>query len=173
MTDHVGSTSAHHYSHTKFRHCSPYRTLYICLFFFWLLLLANQKRYATEVLNICIRWRQTTWVVLVSTTTHIPSFTKIGHCVHTKVYLFCWNVDEKPLSSIHPSIHTYIQTDRQRDNKNLSGPSSIAGGPQLLKTICFLRISIIIRFLPPPWDNCLISFSCMVTQTAFFINLFF
>ena len=27
MTDHVGSTCAHHYPHTKFHRCSPYRTL--------------------------------------------------------------------------------------------------------------------------------------------------
>ena len=52
---------------------------------------------------------------------HTPSFTKIGHCVlirEAKVYL--WRV------------HLY----RQRDNWNLSGPSSIAGGPQSVSEAC-------------------------------------
>ena len=61
------------------------------------------------------------WVTPVPTTTYIPSFMKIGRCILAKVYLF---VDEKPTSSI--IHHTY----RQRDNENLSGPSSITGGPQ-------------------------------------------
>ena len=69
------------------------------------LLLANQNRYGNEVLNMRIWWRQTTWVVLVSTTTHIPSFTKIGQCVHARVYFL---VDEQP---IHPdSVTTKIKT---------------------------------------------------------------
>ena len=67
-TGHMGSTSAHHYPHTKFHQCSPYRTLHIWLF----LLLANQNRYANEVLNMRIWWRQTTWVVLVPPT--IPTY---------------------------------------------------------------------------------------------------
>ena len=211
------------YQCTKFRQCSSNRTLDSCL------LLANQSIYANEVLNMHIRWRQTwwvglilvpttthipsfvtvahtelwiftifivsyselickwginmrfrwrqtTWVVLVSITTnipsfidvahtklwifdffvisqseqickwgikyahsvttdhvsstcgpttHIPSFTKIGHCVlirEAKVYLWC---DEKPTS-----IHLYIHPYRQRDKWKLSGPSSISGGSQ-------------------------------------------
>ena len=72
-TDHMGSTCAHHYPHTKFHQCSPYRTLGIWLF----LLLANQNRYANEVLDMRIRWQQTTWVVLVPITTHIPSFINV------------------------------------------------------------------------------------------------
>ena len=32
-TDHMGSTCCHHYPHTKFHQCSPYRTLDICFFF--------------------------------------------------------------------------------------------------------------------------------------------
>ena len=32
-TDHMGSTCAHHYPHTKFHQCSPYRNLNIWLFF--------------------------------------------------------------------------------------------------------------------------------------------
>ena len=31
-TDHMGSTCAHHYPHTKFHHCSPYITLDIWFF---------------------------------------------------------------------------------------------------------------------------------------------
>ena len=34
-TDNVVSTCAHHYPHTKIHHCSPYRTLDICFFFFF------------------------------------------------------------------------------------------------------------------------------------------
>ena len=37
-----------------------------------------------------------------------------------------FDVDEKPTSV--KSVHTSVHTDRQRDK--LSGPSSIAGGPQ-------------------------------------------
>ena len=49
------------------------------------LLLANQNRYANEVLNMRIWWKQTTWVVLVSITTHIPSFINV---VHTELWIF-------------------------------------------------------------------------------------
>ena len=59
-TDHVGSTCAHHYPHTKFHQRSPYR-IWISDFF----VSQKRNRYANEVLNMCIRWRQTTWVVLV------------------------------------------------------------------------------------------------------------
>ena len=54
-TDRVVITCAHHYPHTKFRHCSLYKTLDICLF-----LLASQNRYANEILNTHICWWQTT-----------------------------------------------------------------------------------------------------------------
>ena len=74
-TDHMSSTCAHCYLHTKFHQCSLYRTLDIWLF----LLLANQNRYANEALNMCIQWRQTTWVVLVPITTHIPNFINVAH----------------------------------------------------------------------------------------------
>ena len=52
MTDHVGSTSAHHYPHTKVHYCSPYRTLE----YLPLLLLANQRtgigfKYAHSVMT--------------------------------------------------------------------------------------------------------------------------
>ena len=35
-TDHMSSTCAHHYPHTKFHQYSPYRTLDICLFVFFI-----------------------------------------------------------------------------------------------------------------------------------------
>ena len=63
-----------------------------------------------------IWWRQTMWVVLVPPTTHIPSFTKIGHCVlirEAKIYLW-WSYIH---TYIHPSVHTYIQTVLQMKTK--------------------------------------------------------
>ena len=80
MTGHMGRTCAHHYPHTKPHQCSPYRTLDI-----WLLLLANQNRYANEVLNMRIWWQQTTWAVLVPITTYISSFINVAH---TKLWIF-------------------------------------------------------------------------------------
>ena len=80
---------------------------------FYFLLSANQNRYANEVLNMHIPWRQTIWVVLVSPTTHIPSLTKIGHCV------LIW---ERRF------------TDRHTCKWKLSGPFSIAGSPQKTKS---------------------------------------
>ena len=49
------------------------------------LLLANQNWHANEVLNMGIWWRQSMWVVLVPTTTHISSFVT---AVHTDLYTF-------------------------------------------------------------------------------------
>ena len=124
MTDHMGSTCAHHYPHTKFHQCSPYRTLDMTF-----LLLANQNRYANEVFNMRIRWWHTTWVVIVPPTTHIPSLTKIGHCVLIREWRFtfwCW----RHLTSVHSYVHTSVHPYRQHDKWKLSGPSSIAGGPQ-------------------------------------------
>ena len=46
------------------------------------LLLANQNRYTNEVFNTHIRWRQTPLVVLVFTTTHIPSFVTVQVCLY-------------------------------------------------------------------------------------------
>ena len=50
MTNHMGNICAYYYQHTEFCHCSPYRTLDICIF----LSLANQNKYANKVLNIRI-----------------------------------------------------------------------------------------------------------------------
>ena len=50
-----------------------------------LLLLANQNRYANEVLKMCIWWRQTTWLVLVTNNTHIPSSINV---THTELWIF-------------------------------------------------------------------------------------
>ena len=108
-TDHMGSTCAHHYPHTKI-------VSHTELWIFDILLLANQNRYANEVLSMCIRWWQTTWVVLVPPTTHIPSLTKIGHCVLIREQRFtfwCW----RDLTNLHPSICTYIQTALQMKTK--------------------------------------------------------
>ena len=58
-------------------------SIIVCLIFF--LLLANQNRYVNEVLNMCIWWQQTTWVVLVPITTHIPSFINVAH---TELWIF-------------------------------------------------------------------------------------
>ena len=78
----MGSTCAHHYPHAKFHLCSPYRTLDIWFF----LLLANHNRYANEVLDMQIWWWQTTWVVLVAITTHIPSFINVA--LDTELWIF-------------------------------------------------------------------------------------
>ena len=75
------------------------------LWIFDFLLLANQNRYANEVLNMRIRWQHTTWVVLVPPpTTHIRSLTKIGHCVLIREWRFTFWYDE----IWHTSICTYI-----------------------------------------------------------------
>ena len=49
------------------------------------LLLANQNRYANGVLNMRIWWQQTTWVVFVPITTHIPCFINLAH---TELWIF-------------------------------------------------------------------------------------
>ena len=126
MTDDMSSTCAHHYQHTKFHQYSPYRTLDIWLF----LLLANQTRYANEVLNMHIRWWQTMWVVivLVPPTTHIPSLTKIGHCILIRKWRFnLLMLTRSYISTCYTYIITSIQTAWQMKT---CGPSSIAGGPQ-------------------------------------------
>ena len=46
------------------------------------------------------------WVVHVPPTTHIPSFTKISHCVLIRERRFTFDVDEKPTSvHIHTPVH--------------------------------------------------------------------
>ena len=59
----------------------------------------------------------------VPSTTHIPSFMKIGHCVLPKVYLLGWRAT--PFIYIHP----YIQTAWQRKSK-WSFQHSWGRGPQ-------------------------------------------
>ena len=74
-----------------------------------------------------IWWRQTTWVVLVPLTTHIPSLTKIGHCVLIRERRFTlWYWQESYISTYICTYHAY----KQRDKWKRSGPSSIAGSPQ-------------------------------------------
>ena len=102
-TDDMGSTCAHHYPHTKFQQCSPYRTLNFWLF----LLLANQNRYANEVLNMRIWWRQTMWVVLVPPLPTYQGWLKSVFAFSLQKQGLPFDVDEKPTS-----IHLYIHTDR-------------------------------------------------------------
>ena len=60
------------------------------LWIFDFLLLANQNRYANEVLDMRIWWWQTTWVVLVPITTHIPSFINVAHTEFWILIFFCF-----------------------------------------------------------------------------------
>ena len=121
------------------------------LWIFDFFVISHQNRYANEVSNMHIWWRQTTWVVFVPPpTTHIPSLTKIGHCILIRELRFtfwCWR---------ETYISTYICIYRQRDKWKLSGPSSIAGGPQksfckyssiwLISTVLFLRTYLMILY---------------------------
>ena len=148
-TDHMGSTCAHHYPHTKFHQCSPYRTLDI-----WLFVISQSE-------HIC-KWG-IKYVHLVTTdhvgstcapppTTHIPSLMKIGHCVLIREWRFTFDVDEKPTSvhtSIHPSVHPY----RQRYKWKLSGPSSIAGGPQKEQTHKIILVPNLTQFVINWYNN--------------------
>ena len=90
------------------------------------LLLANQNRYANEVINMHIWWRQTTWVVLVPphySHTKFDENRSLPSCSGLPFFaLNCW----WDLTG----IHTYICMYRQRYKWKLSGPSSIADGPQ-------------------------------------------
>ena len=49
----------------------------------------SQQIYANEVLNMCIRWGHTMWVVLLPTTTHIPSNITVAH---TELWMFAFAV---------------------------------------------------------------------------------
>ena len=73
---------ADHFPQTKFRHCNPYRTLFA---FF---VIGKSEQIWNEVLNMCIRWQQTTWIVIVTTTTHIPNF--VTDVAHTKLRIFAF-----------------------------------------------------------------------------------
>ena len=63
------------------------------------------------------------WVTLVTSTTHIASFMKI---VIAFLQRFTFLVDKQP---------PYIHPDRQNDNKNVSGSSSIASSPQKIQML--------------------------------------
>ena len=69
------------------------------LWIFYFLLLANQNRYANEVLNIW--WWQITWVVLVPITTHIPRKSVTAFSLEKRRFTF--DVDEKP-TSVHKHL---------------------------------------------------------------------
>ena len=190
----MGSTCAHHYPHTKFHQCSPYRTLdyhffvisqseQICkwgikyaylmtkdhmgstcahhyhiqsfinvahteLWIFYFFVISQSEQ-------IC-KWRikyvhSVTAAHVCSTcapTTHIPSLTKISHCIlirERRFTFWCWR---------ETYICTYIHLYRQRDNWNLSVPSSIAGGPherQWSRSSCYniQRIALPDTIYPP------------------------
>ena len=103
-TDHVGSTCAHHYLHTISFISEAHSELWIFDFF----VIIQSEQICKWGTKMRIRWRQTTWVVLVPPTTHIPSLTKIGHCVlirEEKVYLLMLT------RNLHLYIHLYIHSD--------------------------------------------------------------
>ena len=82
------------------------------IFDFWLL--ANQNRYANEVLNMRIQWGQTTWVVPPLPTYQIWWKSVIAFSIESEGLPF--DVDEKP-TSLHTSVHMSIQTALQMKTK--------------------------------------------------------
>ena len=100
-TEHIGNTWVHYYPHTKFRHCSPYRTFDICLF-----------RYSQSE-QIC-KWA--IWYAHLVMTDYVGN-TCVYHYLHNKFY------ENQSLHSSKGLPFCWRATYRQRDNKNLSGPS--------------------------------------------------
>ena len=114
MTDHMGSTCAHHYPHTKFHQCSPYRTLDM-----WFFVISQSEQI----------WKWGIKYAHLVTTDHMGS-TCAPYYPHTKfdenrslhshkrvkVYLLMLT-----RSYIHPSIHLSY---RQHYKWKLSDPSS-------------------------------------------------
>ena len=114
----MDNTCAHHSPHTKLHHCTPYRILDIWLFCYQPIRTDMQMRYQIYTFSAGSTFS------LMPTTSQKPSFMEIGHCAllrEAKVGLPFWLT-----SNLHPSIHTC----RHHDNKNLSGPSSIADSQQ-------------------------------------------
>ena len=117
-TDHVGSTCAHHYSQIA----SFITVAHTELWIFDLFVISQFEQ-------IC-KWgikyvHSETTDQYLCPPTHIPSLTKIVHCVLIREWRFtfwCWR---------ETYICSHIHTDRQCYKWKLSGPSSIAGGPQL------------------------------------------
>ena len=75
-------------------------------------------------------------VMPVPATIYILIFMKIGHCMLYKVHLFFFLLTSNP--SIY--VYTYIQTAWQQ--KDLSGLSSIAGGPQKWEFVTFVSCNL-------------------------------
>ena len=109
------STCAHHYPHTKFCHCTSYRTLDICLFCIsqseqiwkWGIKYVHSVT-TVHVCNTCAPLPLPTYQVLPKSV--------IVFSLEKQRYLFCWQA-----TYIHPHIHTSsIRPSRQRDNENLS-----------------------------------------------------
>ena len=72
MTD---NTWVHCYTHLLSFATVAHTVLWIFAF----LLLANQNKYANKIFIMRIQWWQTRWVLLVPTTTHIPSIVTVAH----------------------------------------------------------------------------------------------
>ena len=110
-----------------------------------------------------IRWWQTTWVVLVPPTTHIPSLTKIGHCVgrEQSFTFWCW----RDLTYIHLYILPYLhnasvtnenyvvlpaelaahnKTNQNKTKQNKQNETKLCSGhsPQLLNTVVPLLMAL-------------------------------
>ena len=83
-TDHLGSTSAHHYPHTKY-FVTVAHTEYLPL-----LLSANKNRYANEVLHMHIRWWQTKLVILLPNTTQGTKY--FVTVAQTEIWIFAFVV---------------------------------------------------------------------------------
>ena len=113
---HVGGTCAT--THIPSFITVTHTEIWISAFF---VLLTNQNKYANEVLNMRIRWRQTTWIV-ISLYPPLPTYRILWKSViafSLEKWKFSFLVDDEE----QPPY-------RQHDNRNLSGPSSIVGGPQ-------------------------------------------
>ena len=103
MTDNVGSTSAHYYPHTKFRHCSSYRIAFFVI---------SQSE---QICKWGIKYTHTVTTDHMGSTCvlHYPhsKFYEIGHCIHAKGVFFV----EILTRNLHrPYIHTYRQTSWQQ-----------------------------------------------------------
>ena len=78
------------------------------LLIFAFFVINQSEQNANELFNMRIWWRQTTWVTLVPTTTHTPSFYENRSLHSSKDLPFCWRATY---------IHPYMQTMWQRKFK--------------------------------------------------------
>ena len=92
MTDNMSSICAHHYPHTKFHQCSPYKTLDI-----WLFVISRSEqigkwgiKYANSVTAdhmVCLQG-----INMHSTCAHHYPHTKFHQCSPTELWIFDWVV---------------------------------------------------------------------------------